>query len=278
MTECIQTISESPCEGEEPFLTIHGVPVYFDEDWQAGIGGGLWSTGLALAKYFQSSAMDVRRSLRRLSSKKLSVLELGSGNGFLSMCFLALARDLIGELTITDTGDDHLKLMQDTLAKNSHIVQDMANNVRPKISVLEHRWGEFLDDNNSDDNKNNNNNDAMKSITNDDNDTAEASKITTACSPTSTVMNSNRKFDFIFGSDLAYREELYSPLISTLEKFCHSKTVFLLGITMHDTKPKFFHMLKEAGFRYERLGDHLMEAEFRGTTFGLFMIYKRDKM
>ncbi len=32
------------------FLSIDDTPVYFREDWNTGIGGGLWSTGLAIAK------------------------------------------------------------------------------------------------------------------------------------------------------------------------------------------------------------------------------------
>jgi len=27
------------------FLTINDVPIYFNEDWDIGIGGGLWTTG-----------------------------------------------------------------------------------------------------------------------------------------------------------------------------------------------------------------------------------------
>ena len=27
------------------FLQINGIPIYFNEDWGTGIGGGLWTTG-----------------------------------------------------------------------------------------------------------------------------------------------------------------------------------------------------------------------------------------
>ena len=30
--------------GDE-FLQINGIPIYFNEDWGTGIGGGLWTTG-----------------------------------------------------------------------------------------------------------------------------------------------------------------------------------------------------------------------------------------
>lgn len=46
------------------------------------------------------------------------------------------------------------------------------------------------------------------------------------------------------------------------------------GVTMHDTKPKFFQSLKENGYMYLRIPDWQMAPEFRGTTFGLFLIQK----
>lgn len=242
-----QSQIEPPEQGVS-FLKIHDVPVYFREDWDVGIGGGLWSTGMAMAKYFQRSAMEVRRSLMRLSSKKLSVLELGSGNGFLSICFMALAHDLIANLVITDTAE-HLGLMEQTLKNNEHILNKTAT--RPNVIVAEHNWGEFVEESN-------------------DSSTAEKTSLELG------RIDGSTQFDFIFGSDLAYREVLYDPLIASLKKLCHSETIFLLGVTMQDTKPKFFHRLIEAGFRYERLGDHLMEPQYRGTTFGLFIIQKRE--
>mmetsp|Transcript_35649 Transcript_35649/g.72315 ORF Transcript_35649/g.72315 Transcript_35649/m.72315 type:complete len:179 (-) Transcript_35649:1097-1633(-) len=81
-------------------------------------------------------------------------------------------------------------------------------------------------------------------------------------------------FDFIFGSDLAYRDSLHAPLISSLDRLSHENTVSLIGVTMADTKPSFFQSLKKAGFRYERLSDYMLEPEFRGTTFGLFVIQR----
>jgi hypothetical protein len=86
-----------------------------------------------------------------------------------------------------------------------------------------------------------------------------------------------KKFDLIVGSDVAYHEELYDILISSISRFSHESTVTLMGVTMNDTKPLFFHKLVEAGFRYERLADWLMEPEFRGTTFGIFAIFYGTK-
>ena len=89
------------------------------------------------------------------------------------------------------------------------------------------------------------------------------------------VSSEGQKYDFIFGTDLAYRDYLYEPLISSLLRFSHQHTVSLIGVTMTDTRPKFFDLLRKAGFRYERLADHLMEGEFQScTSFGVFVLQR----
>ena len=60
------------------FLKIGTIPVYFQEDWGTGIGGGLWLTGLALAKYLNSS--HASQQVHRLANQKketghLNILE-----------------------------------------------------------------------------------------------------------------------------------------------------------------------------------------------------------
>ena len=276
----------------EAFLTINETPVYFSEDWNAGIGGGLWSTGLAMAKYFERHSDDVVENLKHLASVRkdpsrrcsgssaedenedsdgrgISALELGSGNGFLSVCLLAVAAHggiPLDELAATDMAD-HLDLMARTLKANSHVWDRLTvlragdgvaneefdgrlsetrrdnNQQQPsstKVFVAEHLWGEFEP--------------ATSSMQSD---------------------MSNRKYDFIFGSDLAYRNSLHKPLISSLVKFSHRHTLCLIGVTMTDTQPAFFDLLTEAGFRYEKLADHLLEREFRGSNFGIIAIQKQ---
>ncbi len=275
----------------EAFLTINDTPVYFSEDWNAGIGGGLWSTGLAMAQYFERHADDVVDNLKRLASVKkdpsrrcngssaedeneysdgrgISALELGSGNGFLSVCLLTVSAHRgipLDKLVATDVAD-HLDLMARTLKANPHVWDRLTilragdgvaneefdgrlsetrdnNQQQPsstKVFVAEHLWGEFE-------------------------------------STTSSMQSdmSSRKYDFIFGSDLAYRNSLHKPLISSLVKFSHRHTLCLIGVTMTDTQPVFFDLLTEAGFRYEKLADHLLEREFRGSNFGIIAIQKR---
>mmetsp|Transcript_16458 Transcript_16458/g.24426 ORF Transcript_16458/g.24426 Transcript_16458/m.24426 type:complete len:294 (-) Transcript_16458:335-1216(-) len=278
-------------EGRNEFLNVNGNPVYFEEDWDTGIGGGLWSTGMAMAKYFQNHTSEVRHNLETLLLLKgettttkqksgLSVLELGSGNGFLSVCLAALGKGIIKDLVVTDMAD-HLALMEKTLQENKHLVGDCINNNTNDtmkqndrtsyvhslghddddmcVAVMEHRWGEFVEEVDDCHNMQQQHNESHSIISSLEKHMKEGTK----------------KFDFIFGSDLAYRDYLHEPLIASLVQFSHPNTVTLIGVTMSDTKPQFFTSLVNAGFRYDRLADHLMEPEFRGTTFGLIAIQKR---
>mmetsp|Transcript_178 Transcript_178/g.268 ORF Transcript_178/g.268 Transcript_178/m.268 type:complete len:236 (+) Transcript_178:67-774(+) len=223
-----------------PFLFVDSIPVYFEENWSTGIGGGLWSTGKAMAMYFVNHRLLVRENIRNLvclNSRNggINALELGSGNGLLSVCLCAAAGDLIQNIFVTDL-EDHLELIHRTFSANSDIVTTDEDEKRegidkkPFLKVKEHRWGHFDD----------------------------------GCD--------TEKFDFIFGSDVAYREWLYEPLIKSLKHYSHPGTISLIGVTMHDTKPHFFKLLKENGFTYQRLPDLQMDPEYRGTTFGLFVI------
>jgi len=344
--------ASNDANNEEAFMTIgigshhddHDVPIYFSEDWNTGIGGGLWSTGLAMARYFEHHAEDVVANLRRLKDVKklalqqarrqqqqfdnvtsanaihnknsnndndgegISAMELGSGNGFLSVCLLALLlaaannkdKDddnnqnqnnqsqssippppLLKELVVTDMAD-HLSLMAKTLRANPHVWKDLTvvepprqdgddfndaindddgrmttqtpppsssssaensnnQNACETVIVAEHLWGEFSSSNNE------NKNDIH-----------------------------DKKYDFIFGTDLAYRNSLHAPLIASLDHFSHANTLILIGVTMTDTQPIFFDALTKAGFRYEKLADGLLEKEFRGgNSFGIVAIQRR---
>eukprot|EP00804_Cyclotella_cryptica_P000380 CCRYP_008703-RA/>CCRYP_008703-RA protein AED:0.03 eAED:0.03 QI:64/1/1/1/1/1/2/579/295 len=274
-----------------PLLTINNVPIHLLEDWNTGIGGGLWSTGLAMAKYFERHSAAISENLNFLARLKLSharttmqpdqtkkeccgisAIELGSGNGFLSVCLLAVMAGLervpLKTLVITDMAD-HLHLIRNTFHANSHTCDRMkiveassgcesrdgaqgpefaSMNVhyasesnqlcQVEVIVAEHVWGSFEQ-------------------------------------PEETDLI-HEKYDFIFGTDLAYREYLYKPLIASLLKFSHAHTLSLIGVTMNDTHPLFFELLTAAGFQYERLADHLLEGEFQSCgNFGVFAIQKR---
>ena len=240
----------------EPFISIHNVPIYFAEDWRTGIGGGLWSTGLALARYFGTdpTVSSLRRLCQHSNSKArgVSVLELGSGNGFLAVCFaaLAVAQNIpIKDLVVTDTAD-HLDMIRETIAANPHTVKTVET-----ATVMEHLWGIFSKDD----------------------DTDGTTCVGERTDAQAAVQNGTMKFDLILGSDVAYREALYDPLIRSIQQFSHAKTVSLIGVTMADTTPEFFDRLDKAGLDYQMLADHLLEPEYRGTTFGIFVIQPKQK-
>ena len=157
-------------EGDKQvFLSIDETPIYFREDWNTGIGGGLWSTGLAIAKYFEHHYSDVSDNLNRLAEMKrkrgendgISAIELGSGNGFLSACLLALAQTTslsLKNVVVTDM-EDHLILMEKTIRTNPHVWDELIvtkegssstyhgspsnRKERPasSVTVAEYKWG-----------------------------------------------------------------------------------------------------------------------------------------
>jgi predicted nicotinamide N-methyase len=237
-----------------PFLSVHGIPVYFKEhNWEREtIGSGLWSTGLALSQYFGTEAaisnlqkLSANVTASPLSSQSpsrtgLKILELGSGNGFLAVCVAAAASAHgvpVQEMVVTDTCD-HLDLIRATIDAN----RDACFTTVQSLSVQEHNWGTFA------------------SINHDHNG-----------------HDVDPTFDLIVGSDLAYRDYLYDPLIQSIGHYSHARTVSLIGVTMSDTKADFFDKLDQAGFRYQKLADHLIQPQFRGTTFGIFVVQKRSE-
>jgi predicted nicotinamide N-methyase len=243
----------SRTSSDQPFLEIARQPISFGEDWTTGIGGGLWSTGAALSHYLASphaaeqvQKLVVASALRSENGEPAGVtcLELGSGNGLLAVCWMALLQSVLPVPTtdlptvvVTDMAD-HLPLMQRTLDANPHIVQQAAAGWQ--VHVTEHVWGQL--------------------------DKTEMD----ACL-------CDKTFDVILGSDVAYRPALYAPLIASLQQFSNARTTILLGCTMADTTPRFFDMLQEAGFVYERLTEQLLPVGFRGTIFGIFLVRRQAR-
>jgi len=215
-----------------PFLTVAGEPIYFAGDWSKGlIGSGLWSTGSAMARFLgtphasellQWILARKRNRLRRRHisdcssddnfSDLLSVLELGSGNGLVAASLLALAkgggrRRLLSELAVTDT-EDHLDLIRSTLLdSNSHLLSPGGNGDalppedRVDVQIVEHRWGEFLEDQGDDQGGHDDGGGAATTTLGD------------------RVRHGRHKFDVLLGSDVAYHKALYVPLISSLARF-----------------------------------------------------------
>jgi hypothetical protein len=251
-----------------PLLTINNAQIHLLEDWNTGIGGGLWSTGLAMAKYFERHSAAISENLTFLGRLKhshartaiqrdqtgqgccgISAIELGSGNGFLSVCLLAVIAGLervpLKKLVITDMAD-HLRLIRNTLDANSHVCERI--NIVDPSSVYESSDGtkeqEFSSMNvhNASDDK------SIPPV-----EVIVAEHVWGSFEKPEERDLKHEKYDFIFGTDLAYRGYLYKPLIASLLHFSHAHTLSLIGVTMNDTHPLFFDLLTEAGFRYERL-------------------------
>lgn len=256
---------------------VFGVPLYYNDKWEVGIGGGLWSTGRALSTYFSTShaknclqqlaaAADVGNAAGEAEQDRgLSIIELGSGNGFLAACLVrtghyddveplcshqemhdvvvsvgkaacATAHGIpIAQLVITDFVD-HLELIQKTVDANPEAFRSVKETV-----VVEHVWG---------------------------------SSEPLRPPPSRTDME---RIDLIIGSDVAYGKHVYDPLIQSLTRFSGPNTLALIGFTMIDTRPEFFARLSDAGFRYRRLSDQLLSTEYRGTTFGVFIIQRQQQ-
>jgi len=179
--------------------------------------------------------------------RKLKILELGSGNGFLGVCCAAAVvgqKGLVDEIVVTDLAD-HLTLMRKTVQDNEHIckLDKSDDDSRVIVRVVENRWG-VLDPN--------------------EYDTEDARELVRS-----------QKFDIILGSDVAYRDYLHIPLIESLNLLLSENGVALIGVTMQDTSTRFFDRLTAAGFQYNKLADHLLDPEFRGSnTFALMVIQR----
>jgi Lysine methyltransferase len=85
-------------------------------------------------------------------------------------------------------------------------------------------------------------------------------------------LSSTENFDLIIASDVAYGNHIYEPLLQSLSRFSGPETLLLIGFTMIDTKPEFFVRLSDLGFSYRRLSDQLLGTDYRGTTFGVFLM------
>jgi hypothetical protein len=148
-------------------------------------------------------------------------------------------------------------MIQKTLSSNPQVLGCVDN-----VTIQEHRWGVFTDDRSSRIESN------LSSLIIDGTTTNHT------FTNNHILLDGTTKFDLIVGSDVAYHETLYQPLLQSIQQFSHNETISLIGITMTDTKPSFFHLLDQYGFIYEKLADHLLEPQFRGTTFGIFAIQK----
>lgn len=164
------------------------------------------------------------------------VVELGSGTGIVGLTCAACFQP--SQVILTD-----LSSQLDCLRNNVTRNQDKISG----ISVAELAWGdeEHID--------------AVIAQMNVDSSTCKPFQV-----------------DVILGTDVAYLEEAYVPLSSTLNRLAQPHTLILLVINRIDTKLEFFDLLEGFGFSYYKVSDRYLPSECRGKDYAIFQI-KRIK-
>jgi predicted nicotinamide N-methyase len=285
-TPSLQQQQQQQSSDRPAFLTFHNgsLPIYYHNDWHVGLGGGLWSTGAAMAHYLTTrhAYKQIQKIWQRKGKQGLRLVELGSGNGLLATCWWAMGRDYLDCLVVTDMAD-HLDRIRETLAENDHLhhVKSTASSTaqppsKVNIHVMVLDWGVSFAETSV----------STANVNSDKDDTDTGTSTSTAKGYTTDELSTYWKThaclpfdaDILVGSDVVYHEDLYDPFIKTLSRLSSSHTVTLLGVTMVDTTPTFFDMLNKAGFVYERIQDALMDVSFRGNTFGLFVVQKKQSL
>lgn len=85
----------------------------------------------------------------------------------------------------------------------------------------------------------------------------------------------NLNFLLILNYISVYREELYEPLIKSLQCLCKKESIILLGLTRLYAKPSFFHLLRLHGFKYTMIPMEALPENYysktAGSDVGLFL-------
>ncbi|CAM9107865.1 unnamed protein product [Discosporangium mesarthrocarpum] len=97
-------------------------------NWDVGIGGGLWSTGLLLTEHLCTHSSFYDKLLR---GKR--VLELGSGTGLVGLASAMFGPPL--EVVITDLAS-HVEICRQNVAENTRLFLD-----KNRVRVEEYDWG-----------------------------------------------------------------------------------------------------------------------------------------
>jgi 2-polyprenyl-3-methyl-5-hydroxy-6-metoxy-1,4-benzoquinol methylase len=84
------------------------IPLYVD--MKAGIGGDIWPS-TSLFCHLLTQSYEYNQKFRLLFSQKQKILELGSGNGLISILIEKIFPDTTVEITISDI-EDHIPLIR----------------------------------------------------------------------------------------------------------------------------------------------------------------------
>ena len=103
---------------EQPPVLVEDVSAYFEVATMETTGGKVWDAARALLQFFRA-----RPHLLEKGDLPLSLVELGSGTGFLGM---SLARDFEVEMTLTEMiQGGALRWLERNVQRNLHVVFTM---------------------------------------------------------------------------------------------------------------------------------------------------------
>ncbi|CEG44827.1 Putative N2,N2-dimethylguanosine tRNA methyltransferase [Plasmopara halstedii] len=207
----------------------------FECNWKPGIGGSIWTSGVLLAAH-----LELYREYYRTIFEGARVVEIGSGTGYVGLMVAACFRPAHVYLTDLST---HVNGLQRNVERNARAVRTGV-----QVHVSELSWGSLEQEM-----------DLLESmaVTSDVND----NKIKAAS-----------QIDVILGTDVAYLQELYDPLLHTINHLATSRTLILLGLNRVDTSHAFFQQLEQNGFEYYKIPDFKLPKNYWGRDFGLFEI------
>ncbi|OWZ21572.1 hypothetical protein PHMEG_0003864 [Phytophthora megakarya] len=208
----------------------------FECDWAPGIGGSIWTSGELLAAH-----LELQREDYRAIFDGANVVELGSGTGYVGLMIAACFKPAHVYLTDLKT---HVRGLQRNVQRNAGAVREGV-----KVHVSELSWGSSEQETC-----------LLESIaTNDGSDNIEDVRV-----------------DVILGTDVAYLQELYDPLLHTMNRLVTTRTLILLGLNRADTQLTFFHQLERDGFEYYKIPDFKLPREYWGRDFGLLEIRRQS--
>lgn len=215
-------------------------------DWGVGIGGGLWSAGLLLCRQ-----LAARSDFFRALCDGRRVLELGSGTGLCGLALATICQPV--EVVVTDL-QTHVELMERNIARWQQQLADQADPADSTDPAERKHQAEGQ----------------CRSH--------PPSVIAAEFDWDKDAAHLRPPFDVVLGTDLAYREELFLPVVRALLAASDAHTVTLLGVTRSDTGPAFFDLLRQHGFEYYRVPDWEMKGKSESgavANFGLFFIFKQ---
>lgn len=108
---------------------------------------------------------------------------------------------------------------------------------------------------------------------------------TTRCCAVTTLdwtRNEHRgRYDIILVLECVYNEDLYLPLIDSLDRLSKSNSIIFLGLTRLFAKPIFFSLLARKNFKFTMLPESSLPEqysdEFSGRDVGLFVVTRCNK-